>query len=142
MGYPLFIGGSGYIFVSKRWTHQLPGAHCKQGHMNYRSLGVALLGDFGGKRKEKGRWEQPTIDQILSLLSISVFAHKTFGWDPSPDRIKGHYDYAPKSCPGFLFKDNDPAWKEALAEATSHLLKRQSLSGRDFYSYFVSILHQ
>ncbi len=102
LGYYFGIEGDGVIRFGKRWTNQLVGAHCKEDSMNVISVGIALLGDFGGDKKEKDKWEKPTLAQVKSALALGAFLCELYNIKPIADNMHYHHDHAPyKSCPGY-----------------------------------------
>jgi len=70
------------------------GAHCKQGGMNQRSLGICLVGNFDEKPPPLAQWNK-AVEFVHSLLEI---------YNISIDRIFAHNQYATyKTCPGKMF---------------------------------------
>ena len=70
------------------------GAHCPQGGMNGKSLGVCFIGNFDEAPPATGLWKLG-IKLVSSLCSI---------FDIPRDHVGGHREYNPaKTCPGKLF---------------------------------------
>lgn len=70
------------------------GAHCKEGHMNQRALGICVVGNFDLVTPDAAAIEKLMLlcGELMHLLHIPH------------ERIVTHRDYAPyKSCPGQLF---------------------------------------
>lgn len=85
----------GQIEVSPRWLKQQDGAHCKASRMNYRGIGICLVGNFSEEDVSK---EQ--MDSLVYLVSLLKKQYKI------PDRnIMGHQDVrgANTECPGKYF---------------------------------------
>lgn len=68
-----------------------PGAHCVG--MNHRSLGVCLLGNYDILPPPPEMWnaELKLVRSLCAILDISYA------------NVKGHRDFANKSCPGKMF---------------------------------------
>ncbi len=70
------------------------GAHCKQQGMNFKSIGVAVTGDFDHVRPSAEIWKEATkvTRMFMELFNIPVA------------NIHGHREFADyKSCPGLFF---------------------------------------
>jgi len=90
-------GTAGYHFIitadgvtTKFRDLSRPGAHCYQQNMNYRSIGVCLVGYF-----DKGHDDFPTDAQVSALKNL-IHQYKL--------PVKFHRDFDPKSCPGYNIK--------------------------------------
>ncbi|MBN2484199.1 MAG: N-acetylmuramoyl-L-alanine amidase [Candidatus Omnitrophica bacterium] len=96
----------GQIEVSPRWLKQEVGAHCKASKMNYRSIGICLVGNFD--------IEQVTSRQMDSLIYL-VRRLKDY-YHISPKNILGHGQVrgAKTNCPGKKFP-----WEEFKRRLTS-----------------------
>ncbi|MDP8262515.1 MAG: LysM peptidoglycan-binding domain-containing protein [Candidatus Ancaeobacter aquaticus] len=90
---------NGQIEVSPRWIKQQNGAHCKASAMNFKAIGVCLVGNFNSDKVSK--------DQMESLVYI-VSTLKDYYNIPAR-RILGHGNVrkAHTECPGKRFP-----WKE------------------------------
>ena len=89
----------GQIEVSPRWLHQENGAHCKADNMNYRGIGVCLVGNFS-----EGDVTPRQMDSLVFLVN------RLKDYYSIPDsRILGHGQVkgARTECPGLKFP-----WKE------------------------------
>lgn len=79
-----------------------PGAHCKEQGMNYRSLGVCVVGNFDN---------QPEVDMLISMGGLNLLVRYVRALCDvhhiAPSEVRRHHDFAPyKSCPGTLFPWN------------------------------------
>jgi len=86
---------NGQIEVSPRWIKQEDGAHCKASRMNYRGIGVCLVGNFS-----RGDISEKQLDSLVYLVN------KLRRYYDIPTRnIIGHGDVrgASTECPGILF---------------------------------------
>lgn len=85
----------GQIEVSPRWVHQENGAHCKADGMNYRGIGICLVGNFNS--------DNISSRQMQSLLRL-VNELKKYYRIPNT-RILGHGQVtgANTDCPGKKF---------------------------------------
>lgn len=54
--------GNGEVEVAPRWVKQQVGAHCKADRMNFRGIGIALVGNFDHAR--------PSSSQMLTLTKL------------------------------------------------------------------------
>lgn len=69
----------------------IAGAHCKEGGMNERAIGVCVVGNFD---------EQPLDDSRYNFL-VDVCLSLCLMFKIPPENIQGHRQYATyKSCPG------------------------------------------
>ncbi|MBM3243453.1 MAG: LysM peptidoglycan-binding domain-containing protein [Candidatus Omnitrophica bacterium] len=89
----------GQIEVSPRWLKQQEGAHCKAGGMNYKAIGICLVGNFSN--------ETPTRRQMDSLVYLTNELRRYY--KIPVDRVKGHGQVsgAKTECPGRNFP-----WRE------------------------------
>src|SRR4030042_3667409 len=55
----------GQIEVSPRWTKQQNGAHCQAGGMNYKGIGICLVGNFN-----EAKVSQKQLDSLVYLVNI------------------------------------------------------------------------
>ncbi len=116
IGYHYFIEPDGT--VKKGRAENSVGAHTKQKLMNYRSLGIALAGNFDS--------ENPTELQLKALAKLLKKLRTKYNLPV--ERVAPHRYYATyKSCPGTRFTDQmleqlargevetftPPAWAEA-----------------------------
>lgn len=85
------VGDVFEILIGRMQTHS--GAHCKQNGMNRKALGVCLVGSFDTAPPQKEQW-----DKAVSLVESLCLLHGI-----PVENVKGHRDYAPKSCPGRMF---------------------------------------
>ena len=89
----------GHIEVSPRWIHQDDGAHCKADGMNYRGIGICLVGNFNEdrvtpKQKESLVYLVNVLRQYYSIPDSHILGH---------GQVKG----ANTECPGKNFP-----WRE------------------------------
>jgi len=89
----------GQIEISPRWIHQEDGAHCKAGGMNYKGIGVCLVGNFSEDRVTK--------NQMDSLVLLVNELKKYY--NVSDSHILGHGQVKGTSteCPGKRFPWNE-----------------------------------
>ena len=72
MGYDFLIDdgslgkGRGEVEVGPRWTRQEAGAHCEADRMNFRGIGIALVGDFD--RRVPLEAQMHTLTQLVAEL--------------------------------------------------------------------------
>ena len=85
IGYHWLIEPNGYKACGRADNHE--GAHTKS--MNHRSIGICLAGNFDE--------ELPTIEQIDALSELIADYRLP---------VRFHREYANKTCPGKLFKEN------------------------------------
>lgn len=85
----------GQIEVSPRWIRQEDGAHCKAGGMNYKGIGICLVGNFSQ--------DKVTPKQMESLVYL-VRVLRDYYYIPD-SKILGHgqVDGASTECPGTQF---------------------------------------
>lgn len=80
------------VLVGRMMTDK--GAHCKQNHMNSKSLGVCFVGDFDKKEPPEKQW----IEGVRLCASLCVISNIR------PSSIFAHRDFANyKTCPGRMF---------------------------------------
>ena len=84
--------GNHYEILTGRMMNET-GAHCRQDHMNYKSLGICFIGNFD---------ITPPPDQMLGL-GIRLVASLCDTLSISIDRIYPHSLLADKTCPGTMF---------------------------------------
>lgn len=85
----------GQIEVSPRWIKQQDGAHCQAGDMNYKGIGVCLVGNFNQERVSQKQLEALVylVDTLRDYYKIplkNIIGHKD---------VKG----AKTECPGKYF---------------------------------------
>ena len=85
----------GAIEVSPRWINQEIGAHCHASDMNYRGIGICLVGNFSK--------EQVSQKQMASLVYLTNVLRQYYGIPM--DHILGHgrVPGARTECPGKYF---------------------------------------
>jgi len=85
----------GHIEASPRWIHKEDGAHCKADNMNYKSIGICLVGNFST--------DDVTPEQMSSLIWLVNELKKRY--HISNSRILGHGQVkgAITECPGKRF---------------------------------------
>jgi len=93
IGYHFFISGNGslYGYPEARGQDRI-GAHCIADSMNYKSIGIALTGNF-----EK---EYPSEKQLKTLINLIIDLKKV--WDIPMSNVLGHKEVkgASTACPG------------------------------------------
>lgn len=85
----------GHIEVSPRWLHQEYGAHCKAGEMNYKGIGICLVGNFNEEDVLPAQIESlvylvNTLKRYYSIPNSNILGH---------GQVKG----AATDCPGRNF---------------------------------------
>ena len=85
--------GDIYQILKGRMDNQV-GAHCTQQYMNYRSIGVCMVGNFDLGSPPREQMEK-LVKLVLSLQQI---------WKIPSTNVQRHSEYASyKTCPGKLF---------------------------------------
>jgi len=85
----------GQIEVSPRWIHQEDGAHCKADGMNYKGIGVCLVGNFSE--------DSVSQEQMGSLVSLVTELKKYYNIPNSHVLGHGQVKGASTECPGRKF---------------------------------------
>ena len=83
------------------------GAHCKDGQMNYKSLGLCMIGNFDG--------DEPTEKQKEALTDACARLCMRHGIHV--DHICFHNDFADKTCPGRRLLDASSPMSRARLRA-------------------------
>ncbi len=84
------IGDQYEILVGRDLDHD--GAHCPQGEMNRKAIGICFVGNFDLASPPANQWARGLlfVKSLMRILDIPI--------------IVGHRDYNPdKSCPGKMF---------------------------------------
>ena len=92
VGYQYMIFGNGEVRQYRKDTEE--GAHCKEQSMNFKSIGICLIGDFDK--------ETPSNKQIQSLKEL--MQHKLLSFGISSDKIFPHRKFAINSATGLPYK--------------------------------------
>lgn len=82
----------GHIEVSPRWLHQEYGAHCKADEMNYKAIGICLVGNFND--------EKVSCAQMDSLVYLVDILKKYYNIPDSHILGHGQVKGAKTECPG------------------------------------------
>jgi N-acetyl-anhydromuramyl-L-alanine amidase AmpD len=97
-GYHYFIDKRGNIFTGREENQR--GSHCKEGGMNYKSIGICLEGCYQEHKNQTEK--QVPKSQLESLTNLTKYLMNKY--DIGTDRVKKHHDYAVyKLCPGNYF---------------------------------------
>lgn len=89
VGYQYLIRSDGRVKQCRKDTEV--GAHCREGYMNFKSIGICLEGNFDV--------DKPTDKQIFALRDLMRRLSKKYGIPK--ERVLFHRNYATyKSCPG------------------------------------------
>jgi len=106
IGYHYEIAKNGKLYNGR--PEDMPGAHCYQQSMNYRSIGIALDGNFDQ--------ELPTAEQVKTLTDLLKRLMQKY--NIPAERIYPHRKFALnkygrpyKTCPGAKLSDN---WGQSL----------------------------
>lgn len=133
VGYHLMIFGNGQV---KRYREDNEaGAHCKEGMMNFKSIGICLIGDFDN--------ELPSEAQINTLRTL--LQELTAKYGIPVDRIVPHRRYALnpatgkpyKSCFGNKLPDN---WAQTILNNGDDMWKKEDVI-RAFWKILVLFGH-
>lgn len=85
----------GQIEVSPRWIKQQNGAHCKASDMNYKGIGICLVGNFNEERVSK--------EQMDSLIYLIDMLKKYYNIPLKNIMGHGQVPKARTECPGKNF---------------------------------------
>lgn len=102
-GYHFIIGNGtespdGRIEVSRRWTDQKHGVHCRDGKnpdVNEYGIGICLVGDL-----EKS---PPTEKQVEAAKALVAYLSSRYQIAPDHTETHAHLAASPTSCPGRMF---------------------------------------
>jgi len=86
------VNGTYEVLMGRMPTE--PGAHCKQSGMNYKSLGVCLIGNFDEAPPTPAQWRK-AVQLVRALMQV----HKIPVERVLPHNYLAHY----KTCPGKMF---------------------------------------
>ncbi len=89
----------GAIEVSPRWINQEVGAHCRAADMNYKGIGICLVGNFSQERVSE--------KEMNSLVYLVNVLKKYYGIPMNHVLGHGQVPGARTECPGKLFP-----WRE------------------------------
>jgi N-acetyl-anhydromuramyl-L-alanine amidase AmpD len=85
--------GNKYAVLTGR-PENVVGAHTKQNRMNYKSLGICVVGNYDNERPP----------EIVMDLLVDKCVELCLKYDIPSSHIKAHHDYASyKTCPGKMF---------------------------------------
>lgn len=100
--------GNKWVAIKGRDEDKI-GAHCKENKMNYRSIGICVVGNF-----DKEEPPQEALEELTKLIVNIRKRHGKLIIDP-------HTKYAPyKSCPGKLFPIDKLRKMVVEAETRNH----------------------
>lgn len=106
IGYHYLIRADGTIERGRPEFAQ--GAHCKAQNMNFRSIGVALTGNFDFRDNPRGAKGHmvPTSEQMAALRELIFYLMEVY--QIPKEQVIGHKNVknASTSCPGDRFKFN------------------------------------
>ena len=93
VGYNYIIEKEGVVVPGR--SLEIPGAHTKADGMNYKSIGITLIGNLELRR--------PTEQQLISLLDLTVKLQRTY--DIPKENVLLHREVAGANtlCPGKFF---------------------------------------
>ena len=91
--------GDGEIHITRRWKEQLSGGHMKTEALNYRCIGVCLVGNFEETR--------PTARQMDSLKRLVLYLMEKQRLGSDKVAAHGALNPSPTSCPGRNFPLQD-----------------------------------
>jgi len=97
----------GAIEASPRWIKQQNGAHCKAAQMNYKGIGICLVGNFNQEQVSQEQMESlvylvNTLRKYYKIPAENIMGHgqvpgastdcpgKNFPWDEFKRRLKNH----------------------------------------------------
>ena len=89
----------GQIEISPRWIHQEDGAHCKAGGMNYKGIGVCLVGNFSEDRVTKNQMDS----LVLLVNELKKYYNVSDSYILGHGQVKG----SSTECPGKRFPWNE-----------------------------------
>lgn len=98
VGYHYVIRIDGMVEAGRR--EDLVGAHCVEGGMNRRSVGICYVG--GMDKEMKNAKDTRTPEQCRALIDLIRKMQRKYGIPDS--RVFGHCDFARKACPSFDVK--------------------------------------
>jgi len=87
--------GNGQVEVAPRWIQQEQGAHCKACHMNERSIGIGLVGNFNDRK--------PSVAQMNTLIQLAALLGTHYEIPVSNVLAHRMVPGAKTDCPGNLF---------------------------------------
>lgn len=95
IGYHYGIEWVGTKYVLHRGRkYNVPGAHCKDDHMNWKSVGVCVVGEFDEAAPSAILFD--TVTRFLAVLCVVLSIH--------PTSIYGHREFNQgKTCPGKMW---------------------------------------
>ncbi|MEW6009366.1 MAG: N-acetylmuramoyl-L-alanine amidase [Candidatus Omnitrophota bacterium] len=89
----------GQIETSPRWTKQQNGAHCKAGEMNYKAIGICVVGNLNQEKLTKKQ-----MDSLVALVNtLRKYYHIPIKNIIGHGEVKG----AKTECPGRLFPEKE-----------------------------------
>ncbi len=95
IGYHYIIRIDGMVEAGRR--EDLIGAHCVEGGMNRRSIGICYVGGMDSEMRNAKDTRTP--EQRRALMDLIRKMQRKYG---IPDaRVFGHRDFARKACPSF-----------------------------------------
>lgn len=107
----------GQIEISPRWIKQQDGAHCKADGMNYKAIGICLVGNLSERR--------PSEEQMDSLCAL-VNTLRNYYHIPVKNIIgHGKVRGARTECPGNMFP-----WKEFYRKLETDKERLRTVKGR------------
>lgn len=107
----------GQIETSPRWTKQQNGAHCKAEGMNYKAIGISVVGNLNQEKLS-----QKQLDSLVALVNtLRKFYHIPIKNILGHGKVKG----AKTECPGELFP-----WKDFLKRLKTENETLESVRGR------------
>ena len=79
------------ILIGRTWD--LQGAHCSDGGMNSKSLGICFVGNFDKAPPPDEQWN----------LGLKITRFLMLNYHISAENVVGHRKYSTKTCPGTQF---------------------------------------
>lgn len=102
VGYHYLVRKNGTIEVGR--PENATGAHCKEDHMNFQSIGVAFEGNYTDFDKQPIDYTMPKDQYEAGITLIKYLMEK---YDIVYQRVRPHKYYSNKDCPGKYFPLSD-----------------------------------